>query len=906
MPRSSVLRLVEQGRYGAALDFLEGEPQIDLSEQVLKAFLEGQVGSYESASQAASGLLDRHLTRIQRAFCLETIARTADDLEALRLLKAAHELIASSGDSVVAARFAVRHARATLNLVGVEAAYVELSRIRRAALTAGDVSAVIDVHLLTAESEAKRNKPSRAAAHLRTAENLLAGTGNVLQLARLEQVRSNLAALSSDLRAALASAHECARFAKDAGWTAGVTGALWNIGLFKLALGDLSGAAKSLREADQQGHISKVLNRATKDTQLQLLCAQKADNCRAFADEVWEADFAGEWRLSYDGLWHHLTRSRLLLSEGAHKDALSVANAALPHAISSGDLNLESRLRLLAAEALIISGDGLNAAQQVGAVYDACDELPLEAIAELHKVLGLLQSRSDNNAATRFFRRADSILARAALKTARGSLEDLVGSQNIADELSKFGEVSEFLHSLSNMLLVGVPEHSTTELLNIILSLDLADGASIGTTDGSGKVQITATVGNRPDDTLKPWVTFESANQSPISLWVKPRGDAASISVLSALRHIARAATELNESRTRKREAAPLWPEETPEEQLGMVVAAANMLEVVNMARRLAPSTIPVLITGESGTGKELLAHALHDASPRKDKPFIPFNCTTVSRDMLDAQLFGYRRGAFTGALEAFPGVIRAAAGGTLFLDEIGELGLDVQPKLLRFLESNEIHPLGEPKPIHVDVRVVAATNANLEQMVSEGRFREDLFYRLDVVRLPVPALRERREEIPLLVQHYLEKFRRETQKTGLRVAEDTMEYLILYGWPGNVRQLANELRRLVALGEAGGILMPEHLSKEIAASRRTIPPSERDLTQNEFVVRLDQPIVAAMEHVERTMIQNALKLTNNRMEEAAQLLGLSRKGLYLKRQRLGIDLQDTSAPPQPGVATDK
>ncbi len=245
-----------------------------------------------------------------------------------------------------------------------------------------------------------------------------------------------------------------------------------------------------------------------------------------------------------------------------------------------------------------------------------------------------------------------------------------------------------------------------------------------------------------------------------------------------------------------------------------MVVAAANMLEVVNMARRLAPSTIPVLITGETGTGKELLAHALHDASPRKDKPFIPFNCTAVARDMLDAQLFGYRRGAFTGAQDAFPGVIRAAAGGTLFLDEIGELGLDVQPKLLRFLESNEIHPLGEPKPIHVDVRVVAATNANLEQMVSEGRFREDLFYRLDVVRLPVPALRERREEIPLLVQHYLEKFRRETQKTGLRVAEDTMEYLILYGWPGNVRQLANELRRLVALGEPGGILMPEHLSK--------------------------------------------------------------------------------------------
>ncbi len=325
-----------------------------------------------------------------------------------------------------------------------------------------------------------------------------------------------------------------------------------------------------------------------------------------------------------------------------------------------------------------------------------------------------------------------------------------------------------------------------------------------------------------------------------------------------------------------------------------MVVASANMLEVVNTARRLAPSTIPVLITGETGTGKELLARALHDASPRKDKPFIPFNCTAVARDMLDAQLFGYRRGSFTGAQDAFPGVIRAAAGGTLFLDEIGEITPDVQPKLLRFLESNEIHPLGEPKPIHVDVRVVAATNANLEQRGNDGGFREDLFYRLDVVRLPVPALRERREEFPQLVHHYVQKYRREAIKPGVSVAEDTMEYLMLYGWPGNVRQLANEMRRLVALAEPGAVLMPEHLSREIAASRRTVPALEHDLAPTEFIVRKDQPLVAAVEHVERTMILDALRQTNNRVEEAAQLLGLSRKGLYLKRQRLGIDQLDS------------
>lgn len=213
-----------------------------------------------------------------------------------------------------------------------------------------------------------------------------------------------------------------------------------------------------------------------------------------------------------------------------------------------------------------------------------------------------------------------------------------------------------------------------------------------------------------------------------------------------------------------------------------------------------------------------------------------------------------------------------------------------MQPKLLRFLESGEIHPLGEPRPIAVDVRIVAATNADLERLVAEGRFREDLFYRLNVVRLQVPPLRERREEIPILVQHFIDKFSRDAQKTGIRLAEETMEYLVLYNWPGNVRQLANELRRVVALTESGAVLMPEHLSREIAASRRTVPASEREIAPREFVVRMDQPLSAAVEHLERSMIQYAIEIAGDRFEDAAQLLGLSRKGLYLKRQRLKMD----------------
>src|SRR5262249_13127822 len=194
-----------------------------------------------------------------------------------------------------------------------------------------------------------------------------------------------------------------------------------------------------------------------------------------------------------------------------------------------------------------------------------------------------------------------------------------------------------------------------------------------------------------------------------------------------------------------------IWPTDDGSVRYGNAIVSGHMRELITLGRRIAKTNVTVLISGESGTGKEVIARAIHDASDLSQKPFIPCNCTAVPIDLLESQLFGHRRGAFTGADRDYVGLIRAAREGTLFLDEIGELNLDLQPKLLRFLESGEIAPLGESTPLAVPVRVIAATNASLEGLVKEGRFREDLFYRLNVVRFAIPPLRERRDEIPAL-----------------------------------------------------------------------------------------------------------------------------------------------------------
>jgi hydrogenase-4 transcriptional activator len=229
--------------------------------------------------------------------------------------------------------------------------------------------------------------------------------------------------------------------------------------------------------------------------------------------------------------------------------------------------------------------------------------------------------------------------------------------------------------------------------------------------------------------------------------------------------------------------------------------------------------------------------------------------------------------------------LIRGARDGTLFLDEIGDLSIDLQPKLLRFLESGEIHPLGEQAPLNVNVRVVAATNANLEQLVKGGRFREDLFYRLNVVTIEIPPLRARRDEIPALVQHLLAKAAAEFGKGGLRISEEAMEHLLCYSWPGNVRQLQNEMRRIAAVVETDALVEASALHPSI---RQETSEAVKARAPNEMAIPLSDKLAPAVARLEREMIARALR-THRHVDAAARALGLSRKGLYLKRQRHGL-----------------
>ena len=317
----------------------------------------------------------------------------------------------------------------------------------------------------------------------------------------------------------------------------------------------------------------------------------------------------------------------------------------------------------------------------------------------------------------------------------------------------------------------------------------------------------------------------------------------------------------------------------------GMIFASRAMNEVARTVDRIKDSNSTVLITGESGTGKELVAHAIHRLSKRCEKDFIPFNCSAAPPDLIESMLFGHRRGSFTGALNDNEGLIRAAEGGTLFLDEIGDLPLNLQPKLLRFLQEGEIHPLGERTPRRVNVRVIAATHKEIEQLVRERLFREDLYYRIATLTVRIPPLRERAEDISALISHYLSHYARRNDRRIGGITWEAIRALENYSWPGNVRELAGEMERLVLYAEGNSHITPEHISRHIC-------PVNPEQLRSEM--RSGENLELLMEDYERRVITETLKRNDCNVARTSEALGLgSRQTLYKKIKRLAIDISD-------------
>jgi two-component system response regulator HydG len=310
----------------------------------------------------------------------------------------------------------------------------------------------------------------------------------------------------------------------------------------------------------------------------------------------------------------------------------------------------------------------------------------------------------------------------------------------------------------------------------------------------------------------------------------------------------------------------------------GVIGTSPQMHSIVEILKNVAPTDITVLIQGENGTGKELVARALHQNSPRKSKPFVPLNISALPDSILESELFGHEAGAFTGAIGRRIGKFEHANGGTLFLDEVGEMPMDTQVKLLRVLEDRRITRLGANDEMPINVRLVAATNADLQKNVADGKFREDLYYRLNVVSIYLPPLRERQGDIPLLMEHFLREISRRMGREVQGFSRSARKALLAYHWPGNIRQLRNVIERMLVL-DSDGVLDVDGLPPEIAVLVRDQPPeSTVDLPSG-----ADGLVGKPIAEVERHYIYRALELTNGNREEAAAILGIGERTLYRK-----------------------
>lgn len=811
---------------------------------------------------------------------------------------------------------------------------------------AGDRRHLAMVHSLSGVSLAQEGRLEEALAAMRHAERLAltAQAGDVL--ATICGNQANVALMQHRHDAALALAERSVELQAESGTPHGLGIALASLGQICVRLGNLTRAEETLNRALDVRSPLRFMRETTGavfDTlaQIHLVRGQHEEASRA-VEKAKEA--YGEYG-AHTNRWYQwslrVLEARLALRGGQERVALAMANDIA--AAEAAPAGYAVQAELVAIEALLVSGARPDAEERLDRVARRIDPNSMSGVwGEFLRLRGRVRAASgqatdayhDFGQSVSIFellgeryqaglsylelgRLAASAGARSRATRYLTDAEALFDSLGAGPELRETRVALDEVPSAGSGGYLGAQVDGEDALVRRIVDaaampallaregatavregLD-AQAAVMFLQTGRGRVRVLASAGVDGDAARElAMAALRVYGAPPGALMIEsagsssegPRFVAASITRAPAaaptqrfrmLAAVLRQGFELCEARERPVETAGAVIERQLEPLLpGFVCASAAMQRVADQIQRLQGNDLTVLITGESGTGKDLVARALHAGSGRSAHMFLPYNCTSATRELADSQLFGHRRGSFTGAVADQPGVLRTAVGGTLFLDEVGDLPLDVQPKLLRFLEQGEVLPVGETRPQQVDVRVVAATNADLEQRVADGGFREDLFYRLSVIRIHVPPLRDRREEIPHLSTFFVREASERLGKPGVKLSADTLDLFDVFPWPGNVRQLRNEVQRAVALAPGGGIVEPEMLSPALAGTADAPSPKNGRRAS----------LANAVQKLEREMIQRALDRSAGNVSESARALGLTRRGLYLKMERLGVN----------------
>jgi hydrogenase-4 transcriptional activator len=707
-----------------------------------------------------------------------------------------------------------------------------------------------------------------------------------------------------------------------------------SLGELRLLMGELEEAQSLLQRAVSlatddgnkwyEGQARRTLGRC-------LLATGDVDRAREVSEEALRlAEQIGDRQALCES---HLLLAEVHLRQGNNAEcAEQLERVAEKTTESVADLAIAGAAQRLHGLLWMAQHDGARAVYHFSrsvSIFEMLGDRYSSALA--HYELGTAYAALQPERATAYLSRAAQVFRQLGARLDLARAEEAINALGHDEEREATPAPSSLQPALSPLLTLRLAEASALrglllrELAAIIHQEVGARKVLVAEAEADGKFKVLAAHGYNGDDekerivqaldrahegrAAERWarghdaalLRLEAAGAPPAVVVVSPReavNQQGAVELDSLLR-VAMMGLELCAFRERARGAHGGHQQGThADESLlpGFIHSSPAMQSLVDEITKIRSSDVTVLVTGESGTGKELVARAIHTISNRRDQSFIAFNCTAVPKELSEGYLFGYRKGAFTGAVADSPGVLRAASGGTLFLDEIGDLPLDMQPKLLRFLQEGEIQPLGEQRPIKVDVRIIAATNCDLEKMVEEKKFREDLYYRLNVIRLRVPPLRERRSEIQSLVHYYINHYAERFKRHDIQITPQAVDLLMVCEWPGNVRQLCNELQRVVARAEDGTLITPQHLSREILplppapAAPQPQEPTVSQTTVSPQPLQAHTLLTDAVEHLERQMIADALRKHQGNVTRAARTLGLTRRGLQLKLARYEID----------------